>query len=82
MFNAQEALQRAIEAAGGLSALARLCGVQPPSVFKWDVAPAHQCPTIEEGTGVTCEELRPDLQWVRDEEEKVIGHMVKAGVRA
>lgn len=82
MTNGQEALARAIDAAGGLSPLARICGVAPPTAFKWDVAPAHHCPAIEAATGVSCEELRPDLAWVRDEDERIVGHMVKAGVRA
>jgi len=56
-------------AVGGLSALARLLGVAPPTVSQWASGvrpiPAERCPEIERATGgvVICEELRPDVDW-------------------
>lgn len=78
MDSAEEALSRAIRAIGGISATARLCNVRPPTVFNWPVAPPHHCPAIENATGISCEELRPDLDWVRDSnDDSVIGHLVR-----
>lgn len=59
-------LQRAIEIAGGQSELARICGVSQPSVWGWlnkrdGIVPAEFAKKIEDATGVTRAELRPDL---------------------
>lgn len=49
--------------------LARALGVAPPLLSQWRTGvrevPAERCPTIERETGglVTCEELRPDVEW-------------------
>jgi len=62
-------IREAGRAVGGLSALARLLGVAPPTVSQWASGvrpvPAERCPAIERATGgaVTCEELRPDVDW-------------------
>lgn len=69
------ALKRAIKVCGGPAALARALDIKPPSVIGWrDLAPIDRCPAIEAVTrgAVTCEELRPDVHWVRDEETKAI----------
>lgn len=70
-----EHLQKAIEVAGGQSALARKLSslgkqVSQPRVYKWLhspnpelMPPAEFCPSIERVTGVLCEELRPDVDW-------------------
>lgn len=78
------ALEEAIEAAGGQSALARAISatsgqVKQGHVWSWlhrdlKVPPEH-CPVIEHVTGVTCERLRPDLQWLR-EDGNVVGYCV------
>jgi len=52
---------------GRAAAIARHLKVTPPVVSDWcsgkkSVA-AEQCPLIEELTGITCEELRPDVRW-------------------
>jgi DNA-binding transcriptional regulator YdaS (Cro superfamily) len=67
-------LSRAIEVANGQAPLARLIGgnCRQGHVWKWinkqgGLPPADRCPRIEEVTGVRCEELRPDLEWLRDE---------------
>ena len=63
------ALVKAIELLGGVSNAARvLPGVKNyQTVQQWRVAgvPAERCPDSEEATGgkVTCEELRPDVNW-------------------
>lgn len=61
-----------ISTLGGLTAVAKLCGVKPPSVHEWvkrGAIPADRCEQIERATGgaVRCEDLRPDLDWTRDE---------------
>ena len=54
---------------GSASELARILGVKPPTVSQWRAGtrpiPAERCPAIERATGgqVTCEELRPDVDW-------------------
>ena len=61
-----DALSRAIDIAGGQRALGEKCGVWQSAVSNWRVrgtVPAEHCPLIERATGVTCEELRPDVQW-------------------
>lgn len=56
--------QRACEAAGGLTALAALCGRSKQAANGWKKqVPAEICPLIELHTGVKCEELRPDVKW-------------------
>jgi len=58
------AIQKAIEVAGGLSALASKLGIKPPSVHEWKARgriPAERVLDIEAATGVTRYELRPDI---------------------
>lgn len=65
------AIKRACELAGGQAALARGIGIRPPSINEWISSgrpvPHERCPDIERVTEgkVACEELRPDLTWVR-----------------
>lgn len=54
-------LLRAIDAAGGISALARKLGISQAALSKWRRVPAHQIIAVEKATGVPREELRPDL---------------------
>lgn len=62
-------LFRACQVAGGLTSLAKLLDVKPPTIYQWLNAsrplPAERCVQIEEVTGgaVRCEELRPDVNW-------------------
>ena len=63
-------LERAIQAVGGVSALAGAINstASAPSMWKArESVPTDQCPAIERATkgGVTCEELRPDATWRR-----------------
>ncbi|WP_092289528.1 MULTISPECIES: YdaS family helix-turn-helix protein [unclassified Cupriavidus] len=64
-----EALLEAARIAGSQSRLTAMCGKKQAHFHKWLNSPlgvpAEYCPLIEQGTGVTCERLRPDLagQW-------------------
>lgn len=66
-----EALQKAIQVYGGQSPLAVSLGVKQQHVWNWlkrGRVPAEHCPAIERvtrerGSVVTCEELRPDVDW-------------------
>ncbi len=66
-MNDKNPLERAIQAAGSMQALASQLGVTKGAVFQWKLpnrkVPAAYCPTIERVTGVKCEELRPDVDW-------------------
>ncbi len=54
-------LQKALEAAGGVAALARGLGISQPSVSGWTRIPADRITSISNLTGLAREELRPDL---------------------
>jgi DNA-binding transcriptional regulator YdaS (Cro superfamily) len=61
-------LERAIELAGGVGALASAIEVAPSAPSMWKKrgnVPAEHCPAIERATGggVRCEDLRPDVAW-------------------
>lgn len=73
------ALQRAIKEAGNQQALADALGIKSPSITDWrrGQVPADRCPAVEALTGVTCEELRPDLAWSRDASGNVTGYVVQ-----
>lgn len=54
-------LQRAIDAAGGIGALARMIGITQPSLSNWRRIPAERVLAVETATGVARTDLRPDL---------------------
>lgn len=59
-----DAVQRAADAVGGQSALARLIRVKPQSVQHWCATgrpPVERILQIEAASGVPWQELRPDL---------------------
>ena len=60
-----EALQNAIEIAGGQSAMGRLCGKAQNTVWKWlqnsKPLPAEHVLVVEAATGVSRHHLRPDI---------------------
>lgn len=60
-----EALQAAVNRAGSQSAIARLCGVGQPAVWKWLQSgkrlPAEHVLKVEAETGVSRHLLRPDI---------------------
>jgi DNA-binding transcriptional regulator YdaS (Cro superfamily) len=61
MTQRDEAVQMAIETAGGIRALARAVGVSSPSIMAWTRIPAHRILQVEMLTGIPREKLRPDL---------------------
>jgi TorA maturation chaperone TorD len=56
-----DGLKLAIDAAGGITALARGLGIAQPSVSSWARVPAERVVAVETLTGVGREQLRPDL---------------------
>ena len=54
-------LNEAIQAAGGVGALARKIGISQPSVSNWTRVPADRLAAVEAATGVSRAVLRPDL---------------------
>src|SRR3954454_23469668 len=54
-------LSKAIDAAGGVTELARRVGISQPSGSNWDKVPAERVLSIEAVTGVSRKVLRPDL---------------------
>ena len=54
-------LNEAIQAAGGVGALARKIGISQPSVSNWTRVPADRLAAVEAATGVSRVVLRPDL---------------------
>ncbi|EPL7197429.1 transcriptional regulator [Klebsiella michiganensis] len=64
-----EAIREACRVVGGQAAMSRSLGVSSPTVNQWTTGtrqiPAERCLEIEKATAgtVTCEELRPDIDW-------------------
>jgi TorA maturation chaperone TorD len=56
-----DGLRQAIEASGGVGALARALGIAQPSVSNWARVPAERVLTVELVSGVHRSILRPDL---------------------
>lgn len=61
MSNSSEALRRAIEAAGGLAALAAPLGITAQAISQWEEVPPLRVLAVERISGVPRHELRPDL---------------------
>lgn len=60
----KSAAVRATDAVGGQSALARALGCTPQNVQKWCASgriPAERVLAIEQATGISRHELRPDI---------------------
>ena len=60
----KSAIQRAVDQAGGQAALARLIGTSQQLVFYWVKqrrAAAEHVLKIEEATGISRHDLRPDI---------------------
>ena len=60
--------------------IAEAAGVTPAAVRHWlsglRELPAAKCPAIELATGISCDELRPDLSWERGQGGQVTGYRV------
>lgn len=54
-------LDEAIQAAGGVTELARRIGIAQPSVSNWERVPTDRVVAVENATGVSRVRLRPDL---------------------
>ena len=54
-------LERAIVAAGGLTKLAASVGVSKQAVAQWEEVPPLRVLAVEAASGVSRNELRPDL---------------------
>lgn len=55
------ALRKAIRAAGGLTPVARMFGISPQAVYKWEVCPKHRVMQLAWLSGTSISDLRPDL---------------------
>jgi TorA maturation chaperone TorD len=60
-------LNEAVQAAGGVSELARQLGISQPSVSNWSRVPAERVLVVEAATGVDRKILRPDLYGETDD---------------
>lgn len=61
MDDKKEALKRAVENVGGQAKFARLIGVTAQAVSQWDEVPPLRVLAVERVSGVSRNELRPDL---------------------
>ncbi len=61
METPQMALKRAVEVAGGPTALGRLLGISGEAIVQWGRVPPLRVLDVERVTGVPKELLRPDL---------------------
>lgn len=61
MSDRKEALRRAIRAVGGLAGLARPLGITEQAISQWDEVPPLRVLAVEQASGVSRHELRPDL---------------------
>lgn len=57
----ERALEKAVTAAGSKSELARRLSIKVQSIQQWRCVPAKRLLEIERVTGVSRQELRPDL---------------------
>ena len=63
----EDGLEQAIQAAGGVGALARALGISQPAVSTWQKIPAERVLAVEALTGLKRSVLRPDLYPIMDE---------------
>lgn len=55
------ALERAIDAAGGAARLAEQLGVKVQAIYQWERVPPLRVLEVERISGVSRNELRPDI---------------------
>ena len=53
--------KKAIEKAGGVSALAKALKISAPSVSAWNIIPINRVNDVEKITGISRHKLRPDI---------------------
>lgn len=61
MDDKSDALKRAVEKVGGQAEFARLIGITAQAVSQWDEVPPLRVLAVERISGVSRQELRPDL---------------------
>ena len=61
MLDPNDALQRAIKAVGGLNGLAIPLGITAQAISQWDQVPPLRVIEVERISGISRQELRPDL---------------------
>lgn len=76
------AVEKAVEIIGTRAKLARACSQPPQAVTRWlrsGRVPARRALAIEAATGgkVTCQDLRPDVEWLIDDSGTVTGYHVR-----
>jgi TorA maturation chaperone TorD len=64
-------LEQAIQAAGGVGALARKIGISQPSLSNWSRVPAERVQSVERLTGIDRAVLRPDLYGAADADGEI-----------
>jgi DNA-binding transcriptional regulator YdaS (Cro superfamily) len=67
MNDKSEALERAVASVGGQAKFARLLGVTAQAVSQWDEVPPLRVLAVENVSGVSRHELRPDLYPLEEE---------------
>lgn len=79
MKNHLAPLERVLYIVGGVCNLARILRISQPSVSQWRLRgdiPVDRCAAVEDYTGIPCEELRPDIEFVRGDDGVVTGYVV------
>lgn len=61
MKQALKALRRAVQVAGGATKLAAQLKITPEAVMQWQLCPILRVLEVERITGVSRQELRPDV---------------------
>lgn len=61
LLSMDDALDKAIKAAGGAAALARHLGITSQAISQWDRVPVTRAAAVERLTGIPRAELRPDV---------------------
>ena len=61
LLSLDDALDKAITAAGGAAALARHLGITSQAISQWDRVPVTRAAAVERLTGIPRAELRPDV---------------------
>jgi DNA-binding transcriptional regulator YdaS (Cro superfamily) len=67
MSDKSQALERAVASVGGQAKFARLIGVTAQAVSQWDEVPPLRVLAVENVSGVSRHELRPDLYPLEEE---------------